>query len=118
MKTSKLTRSLLVGATLIAALGFQTKPQNGEILFKQRCAACHTVGNGKLVGPDLKNVTVRRKEDWILRFVKSSQAVVKSGDQTAVALFNENNKIVMPDQNLNDSEIKDILAYVKKTGVK
>ena len=29
---------------------------NGGISFSQKCAACHTVGGGKLIGPDLANV--------------------------------------------------------------
>ncbi len=27
------------------------------------CKACHTIGGGKLIGPDLKGVTERRDED-------------------------------------------------------
>ncbi len=29
----------------------------GETLFQAKCVACHTIGKGKLVGPDLKDVT-------------------------------------------------------------
>jgi len=28
--------------------------QDGAELFRNNCGACHTVGKGKLVGPDLK----------------------------------------------------------------
>jgi mono/diheme cytochrome c family protein len=84
----------------------------GEQLFSQRCAACHTVGKGKLIGPDLANVQSRRTEEWIIKFVQSSQSVIKSGDSTAMAVFNQYNKTVMPDHQLNVNEIKSIIAYI------
>lgn len=95
--------------TFIISLNAQNQ---GEQLFKQRCTACHTVGGGKLIGPDLANVQVRRTEEWIIKFVQSSQSVIKSGDTTAVAVFNQHNKVVMPDQDLNGNQIKSIVAYI------
>lgn len=77
------------------------------------CAACHTIGEGKRVGPDLKGVNDRHDEAWLIKFIQSSQTVIKSGDKVAIKLFEENNKIPMPDNNLTDQEVKDILAYIK-----
>ncbi|MBK7381634.1 MAG: c-type cytochrome [Ignavibacteriales bacterium] len=84
----------------------------GEQLFKQKCTACHTLGGGKLIGPDLANVQTRRTEEWIIKFVQSSQSVIKSGDTTAAAVFNQHNKVVMPDQDLTANQIKSIINYV------
>lgn len=95
--------------TFIISLNAQDQ---GEQLFSQQCAMCHTVGRGKLVGPDLANVQNRRTEEWILKFVDSPQSVIKSGDSTANALFNQY-KIVMPDHQLTTNEIKSIIAYIK-----
>lgn len=86
----------------------------GETIFKGTCQACHSIGKGKLVGPDLINIQDQRSEKWLLKFIKSSQSVIKSGDADAVALFNEFNKTIMPDQNFSDAEIKDVLAYIKQ----
>ena len=77
------------------------------------CSACHTIGKGKLVGPDLKGVTGRHKEAWIIKFVQSSQTLVKSGDKEAVKLFEDNNKIPMPDNPLTAEEIKQVLKYIE-----
>ncbi|MFA5245637.1 MAG: cytochrome c [Pedobacter sp.] len=85
-----------------------------ESTFKQNCASCHSIGKGRLVGPDLSNVHQRRAESWLLNFIKSSQSVIKSGDQTADSIFKAYNQIVMPDQTaLSDGEIRDILTYIK-----
>ncbi|MFA3782476.1 cytochrome c [Melioribacteraceae bacterium 4301-Me] len=84
----------------------------GEKIFSKRCTACHTIGSGKLIGPDLANVNKRRSEEWIIKFVQSSQSVIKSGDSTAVAVFEANNKVVMPDQDLTPAQIKSIISYI------
>ncbi|MEO8231326.1 MAG: cytochrome c [Ignavibacteriota bacterium] len=84
----------------------------GAKLFTKNCTACHTIGGGKLVGPDLSNVQSKQTEEWIIKFVQSSQTVIKSGDTAAVALFNEYNKVIMPDQPLKANEITEILKYI------
>ncbi len=88
--------------------------QDGEKLFKQNCAACHSIGKGKLVGPDLHGVTELRTEPWLIKWIKGSQAMVNAGDPDAKAIFEEFNKIPMPDQNLPDADIKGILAFIKE----
>ncbi len=80
------------------------------------CKACHTIGGGKLVGPDLKGVTERRDEAWLIKFIQNSQALVASGDETAVKVFNENSKIPMPAHSLTDDQVKGILKYIKAGG--
>src|SRR5438045_3276752 len=75
--------------------------QDGEALFKANCTSCHAVKD-KVVGPALKGIETRRSEEWLLKWVKNSQAVVKSGDDYAVKIFNDNNKVMMPAQNLKD----------------
>jgi len=55
--------------------------------FDSRCAACHSVGRGVVVGPDLKGVTGRHDARWLHAFIRSSQTVIRSGDASAVALF-------------------------------
>lgn len=97
--------------SLMVGFGPTAFSQNGEETFKKTCSACHTVGGGKLVGPDLKGVHTKRKEDWIIKFVKASQSLVKSGDADAKAIFEQYN-IVMPDQNLSDADIKSVIAYI------
>lgn len=86
--------------------------QDGGHIFSSRCASCHTIGSGRLVGPDLKNITDSKDNDWLKSFIKSSQSMVKKGNPDAVAIFNEFNKIPMPDQPLSDQEIDAVLNYI------
>jgi hypothetical protein len=80
----------------------------------QLCAACHTIGKGKLIGPDLYNVTQRKDREWLLKFIKNSQEVIQSGDPYAVKLFEDHNKIPMPPSTYNDEQINVLLDYIEK----
>jgi mono/diheme cytochrome c family protein len=85
----------------------------GKVLFTSRCAGCHNV-NKMLAGPALAGVDQRRDMDWIIRFVQSSQTVIKSGDKDAVALFEQFNRIPMPDhKDLSAENVKSIVEYIK-----
>lgn len=87
-------------AALRAKLGFESK-----------CLACHTIGGGDRMGPDLYGVTKRHDEGWIARWLKSPEQMLQS-DQQAKALLDKY-KVPMPNQGLNDAEIKEYIAYFK-----
>ncbi len=86
--------------------------QDGEALFKANCTSCHAIQD-RVIGPALKGVSTRRSEEWLIKWIKNSQAVIKSGDEYGVKLFNEYNKVAMTSFNLKDDEIKAMLAYIK-----
>jgi cbb3-type cytochrome oxidase cytochrome c subunit len=71
------------------------------------------VGKGKIVGPDLMNVHKRRDEEWLQKFITSPKQMIQSKDPYAVKLFEENNKILMPDHALKKADIQNVLAYIK-----
>lgn len=89
---------------------------NGKKLYKDNCAACHSKDmKAKMTGPALGGVQERwsGKEDLLKKWIKNSTAVIESGDEYAVSLFNEYNKIPMTAfPNLKTGEIDDILAYI------
>jgi mono/diheme cytochrome c family protein len=102
---------LLVLFTCLIFIDSINAQSNGAKLFTSKCTACHTIGGGNLVGPDLANIQNIRSEEWITNFIKSPQKVIDSGDSAAVALLSEF-KIVMPDQPLSNAEIKSIIDYI------
>ena len=94
----------------------QAAGAEGKSIFRSRCAACHTLGGGKMVGPDLKGVHERRSSGWMSSFIKSSTDMIKSNDPDAVAIFNEYNQVMMPDHtDLSDEDISSLLAYMKES---
>jgi len=103
--------SIFFTDSIFAERSYSQAP-DGAQLFKA-CAVCHQIGKGRLVGPDLYQVTQRRDREWLLKFIRNSQEVVLSGDATAVKLFEEHNKIPMPPANLNDEQINAVLDYIE-----
>jgi mono/diheme cytochrome c family protein len=86
-------------------------------IFNQRCTACHTFGKGIKVGPDLKGVNDRRKRPWLLKFIRSSQGVIKGGDVTATDLFKQFKQQRMPDwTDLSEPQITAILDWFAANG--
>ena len=107
----------LAAVIVACALAATANAATGEENYAKICAACHSIGGGKLVGPDLGGVTTRRTEEWLVKFIKSPKAMIDSGDAASVALFKEYN-LVMPDPQYSEAEIKDIVAYLAtKSGV-
>ncbi|WP_423819945.1 c-type cytochrome [Salinimicrobium sp. TIG7-5_MAKvit] len=84
----------------------------GKELFNTLCAACHKL-DGNSIGPALRGVGDRRDTEWLHSWIKNSQALIASGDEQAVEIFNEFNQVAMPPfPQLSDSDIDNILAYV------
>jgi len=99
---------------LIAVFAFLFGNANeGEDIFKATCAACHTIGKGRLVGPDLKNITEKRSPDWLVTFIQSSQTVIKRGDADAVAIYKEYSNLLMPDNALSTTQANAVIKYIK-----
>jgi len=97
---------------IMPLLAWSEEPMTGEALFKRNCKSCHNLYQ-KLVGPALNGINERRDSAWIYQFVKGSQAMVEAGDATAVALFQEYNQVIMPNQTVTDEELKSILDYIQ-----
>ncbi|MEY4650630.1 MAG: hypothetical protein RJA06_703 [Bacteroidota bacterium] len=89
----------------------EVSAEAGKKLFKANCASCHKLDK-KLVGPALGDVTQRRSEEWLLRWIRNNAEFRASGDADAKAIFEEYGGSVMQAfPALTDDDIKSILAY-------
>ena len=103
----------LIALLVLASAGAAYAAPDGEAIFKNNCSSCHKLDE-KLVGPALKDIEKRRDRAWLAKWIRNSSAVIASGDEYAVKLFNEYNKTQMTAfPNLKDDEINAILDYVK-----
>lgn len=98
-----------------AASPAQGSATEGQTIFEAKCAGCHTIGGGKLVGPDLQGVTGLRDADWLTKWITDPAALVASGDQTAVDLVGEFGT-TMPTLGLSPDEVASLIAYLDTTG--
>lgn len=89
----------------------------GETLFRSRCSSCHTIaGKAQVgmhrVGPDLQGVTERRARAWLMRWLKEPDRMLAEKDPQAVALYNQYNKVAMPNLKLAPGEITELLQFI------
>jgi len=82
----------------------------GKLAFESKCLACHSIGQGRKLGPDLAGVTKRRDAAWLTRWLKSPETMLQT-DEHAKAMLKEANNIPMPNQNLSDAEIREYIKY-------
>jgi mono/diheme cytochrome c family protein len=119
-KQSAGSRILILTSALFLLMAWipnnaRAQNQKGKEIFEKYCTACHKISDEKLIGPGLKGITERRDSLWIRSFIKSSQTLVKSGDKTAVKVFNENSMIPMPDHTmLTDDDLTNLIDYIAK----
>jgi protein SCO1 len=83
-------------------------------MFQSQCSACHTIGRGAAVGPDLQGVTDRREPGWLRVHIQSPSLHRQTNDAVAMALLAEY-RIPMPDLHLQDNDVDSVLAYLTST---
>jgi len=106
-------RYVVVAAVFVLVAAFATPAiaDDGAAIFSAKCAACHTIGKGKTVGPDLKGITTTESHDWLVKWVSSPSTLIKSGDPTATKLVKDY-PLQMPDLGLSTSDVEAVLSYI------
>jgi mono/diheme cytochrome c family protein len=105
---------VLFGSTILAngKTPNQTAAE-GQVIFSQKCAACHTIGAGKLIGPDLQGVTQRRDLDWLQRMISGPSQLIADQDPILKGLLADYNNFQMPDLGLTQTEVQAVIAYLE-----
>jgi mono/diheme cytochrome c family protein len=70
--------------------------QDAGAFYKRNCGACHTIGGGRLLGPDLKNVEGRKDRKWLIEFLVDPKAAIAAGDPYGKQILAEAKGMVMP----------------------
>jgi protein SCO1/2 len=86
----------------------------GQYIFKNHCAACHTIGGGDHLGPDLAGVATARDRDWLTRFIVNPEKVRASGDPVALALRAKYQQVVMPSLDLGRTDAALLIDFIDK----
>jgi len=96
-----------------ATQGTPTDPLavKAKLAFESKCLACHSIGGGDKLGPDLLGTTKRHDTAWLTRWLKAPEQMLQT-DPKAKALL-DRWKVPMPNQGLSDEEIKGYIEYFK-----
>jgi protein SCO1 len=126
MRNSAVDNPTFLAATIGTFLGWkeagpqksyaEAKPLEigaGEYLFASRCSACHSIGGGEKVGPDLLGITARRDAAWLARYIRAPDRMLAVGDPVAVSLSEKYKTVRMPNMRLVPNEVADVIQYLK-----
>jgi len=104
---------------LLMMPGLVVSQQTTEQYFRQNCYSCHTIGGGRITGPDLQNVTDRKSRDWLVDFITNPQQVINSGDPYALQLQQEARGVVMPTiQGMTQARAEALLDFIAEESQK
>jgi mono/diheme cytochrome c family protein len=90
----------------------------GKKIFKQNCAACHSLGSNKITGPGLANIMTRVPSgEWLHSWIKNNKSLISAGDAYANEVYNQNKKADMTvfAGTLSDDDIKMVVDYIKNS---
>lgn len=91
--------------------------KKGQEIFDVKCGSCHKLTEERLVGPGWKDVTKRRRAEWIMNFVTNVDEMLNK-DAKAQSML-EVCLVRMPNQNLTDEDARHIYEFMRKNdGVK
>lgn len=90
----------------------QDRIGRGQAIYEMKCSACHKLDETRFVGPGWKEVTKRRKPEWIMNMVTNVEVMLDK-DPDAQALL-ELCLTRMPNQNVSIGDARDILEFMRK----
>src|SRR5262249_30675645 len=85
----------------------------GKYLFGRDCVACHSIGHGDGLGPDLLGVVKIRDRQWLIRMIQQPDELLEKKDPIAVALLKKYNDGPMPNLGTRDPETGYLAGYIE-----
>lgn len=90
----------------------QDRVGRGLAIYEMKCSACHRLTEERLVGPGWKEVTKRRKPEWIMNMVTNVDVMLDLDPEAQKML--ELCLVRMPNQNISVGDARDILEYMRQ----
>lgn len=112
LKINFFNRFLLLAGIFILFTTNIFAQDSGEQIFKQNCTACHSMTKARLVGPGLEGVTDKYEREWLVKWIRNSQELIASGDERAIAIYEEYDKVAMSAFDFSDQEFDSLLSYL------
>lgn len=84
----------------------------GKAIFDVKCVACHQIDN-KLVGPPLKDVTKRRKPEWIMNQILNPEQMLRENQIAKNMAMSGEYPTPMTFQNVTQDDARAILEYFR-----
>lgn len=99
--------NVVLAATLDVGLS-----EKGSKVYDLKCSSCHRLTDEKLVGPGWKDVTTRRKAEWVMNFTTNTDEMLNT-DPAAQAMLEEC-LVRMPNQSISDDDARAVYEFMRK----
>jgi mono/diheme cytochrome c family protein len=90
----------------------QERIGRGLAIYEMKCQACHRLDDQRVVGPGWKDVTKRRKPEWIMNMITNVDVMLEQDAEARQLL--ELCLTRMPNQNVSIGDARDILEYMRQ----
>lgn len=90
----------------------QERIGRGKAIYEMKCQACHKLNDQRVVGPGWKDVTKRRKPEWIMNMVTNVDVMLDKDPEAQKML--ELCLMRMPNQNVSIGDARDILEFMRQ----
>jgi hypothetical protein len=90
----------------------QDRVGRGLAIYEMKCQACHKLDDQRVVGPGWKNVTTKRKPEWIMNMITNVDVMLDKDPEAQKLL--ELCLMRMPNQNVSIGDARDILEFMRK----
>ena len=84
----------------------------GQYIFATHCAACHSIGHGDTIGPDLQGIAEKRSPVWLTRFIQDPDKLLAEKDPVAISLFEKYGQVQMPNLRLAGEDVAAIIQFL------
>jgi hypothetical protein len=84
---------------------------SGQGIYEVKCQGCHKLTDERLVGPGWKDVTKRRKPEWIMNMITNVDMMLEKDPEAQKLL--EQCLVRMPNQNLSRDEAREIIEFMR-----
>ncbi len=84
----------------------------GKAIYEMKCQACHKLDDMRVVGPGWKDVTTRRKPEWIMNMILNVDIMLDKDPEAQKLL--ELCLMRMPNQNVSVGDARDIVEFMRQ----
>ena len=82
----------------------------GKFIFNKKCMECHNL-DIDLQGPSLRDVTKRRKAEWILKMILNTEQMIREDSIAQMLLKSHVTQMVV--KGVSEMDAKAVLEYLK-----
>lgn len=84
----------------------------GKSTYELKCQSCHKLTADRLVGPGWKDVTKKRKPEWIMNMITNVDMMLATDPEAQKLL--EQCLVRMPNQNLTKDQAREVLEFMRE----